>query len=128
MIFLVNLAATLFLTGLAWSMQVVQLRVLRPDQLPLHRTLNTRLMIAPMAIEFVTAAWLAIVRPTPLLIAALVLWIVVAYVTLRYSLLRHEPRQEAIIGRMRGWNLARTLAWSARSVLLLCILSSDARI
>ena len=61
-ILLTNLAATLFLTGLAWSLALVQLPILlRGDypelarQLAMHRRLNSRLMIVPMSVEFATS-------------------------------------------------------------------------
>ncbi|MBZ5600983.1 MAG: hypothetical protein LAO79_01615 [Acidobacteriia bacterium] len=118
MIVLINLAATLFLTGLAWSLQFVQLEVLQPEQLALHRRLNSRLMIAPMAIEFVTAVWLACVEPRTLPVAALVLWLAIAFATLRYS---HASRA-ARIADLKFWNALRTICWTARSLLLAVIL------
>jgi hypothetical protein len=119
MILLANLASTLFLTGIAWSLQFVQLEILLPEQLALHRKLNSRLMAAPMSIEFVTAVWLAIVQPRPAPITALVLWLILGYATVRYSLLWRDPAKQAIIRRKKFWNLVRTVCWTARSAIML---------
>jgi len=132
-ILLANLAATLFLTGLAWSLALVQLPILlRGDypelarQLALHRRLNSRLMIAPMSVEFATAVWLVFfpgAERVPFL-AALGLICVIAYATVRYSLLHRQLKRgynKPAMDRMRTWNLVRTLCWTARSAILLWI-------
>jgi hypothetical protein len=116
----INLAATLFLTGLGWSLQLVQLPILRPDQLPLHRRLNSRLMILPMAVEFASAAALAISQPRSASFAALVLWIPVGFATLRYSMTHSKSPDPAAL---RRWNLVRTVAWTLRSAILLYLVS-----
>jgi hypothetical protein len=132
---LANLASTLFLTGLAWSLAYVQLPILlRGDypelvrQLALHRRLNSQLMVFPMAVEFLTAVWLAFAPPaaigrTPTAVG-LGLVCVIGYATVWYSLLHrkltrgyHRPTMDA----MRTWNLVRTISWTARSGLLLWI-------
>ncbi len=125
-VLLANLASTLFLTGLAWSLQLVQLPILLSgdvSRLALHRRLNTRLMVLPMAVEFGTAAWLA--RTTPL-IAAFLLWCVVGYATLRYSLAHREGF--AKMDRLNRWNWLRTLCWTARSGILLWIVAGRLRV
>lgn len=126
---LANLAATLFLTGIGWSLQLVQLPLLfRGDypelvrQLALHRTLNSRLIALPMLVEFITAVWLVIEHPTSAVIAALVLWLPVGYATVWYSLLHRQIKKgynRAIMERMKLWNLVRTLCWTARAGILL---------
>jgi len=125
-VLLANLASTLFLTGLAWSLQLVQLPILLSgdvSRLALHRRLNTRLMVLPMAIEFGTAAWLA--RTMPLIIAFL-LWCVVGFATLRYTLIHREGF--AKMNRLTHWNWVRTLCWTARSGILLWIVAGRLRI
>src|SRR3954463_1811695 len=93
-ILLASLAATLFLTGRGWSLQLVQLPILRDDQRARHRELNSRLMILPVAVESITALWLAWIRPDPTLLAALGLWLVAAFATLRYSLVHRDPAKD----------------------------------
>src|SRR5579872_3197802 len=105
-ILVVNLTATVFLTAIGWSLQLVQLPILRPDQLPLHRRLNSRLMILPMAVEFASAVWLAISQPRLFPFVSLALWIPVGYATLRYSLTHLKSPDSADLKR---WNLVRTV-------------------
>jgi hypothetical protein len=118
----------LFLTALGWSLQLVQLRVLRPDQMRLHRILNSRLMLLPMVGEFAAAIALVVEQPESGPVAALALWVAIGYATLQYGLLHRtgirSSYTEAIMGRMRLWNLVRTLAWSGRSLILLWIVSA----
>jgi hypothetical protein len=64
-----------------------------------------------MAVEFLAAIGLAAASPTPLTLTALALWLVIAYATLQYSLGKGYKR----------WNFLRTLCWTARSTILLCI-------
>jgi len=132
---LANLAATLFLTGLAWSLALVQLPILLhgdyPElvrQLALHRRLNSRLMVLPMSIEFATSAWLVFAPPSGtgrgLFGLGLGFVCVVGYATVWYSLLHRKLTRgydKPAMDRMRLWNLVRTLCWSARSALLLWI-------
>lgn len=137
-VLLANLASTLFLTGLAWSLQLVQLPILLSGENPeltnrlmRHRELNTRLMVLPMMVEFATAAWLAwTVKTAPLWIAFL-LWCVIGYVTVWYSLLHRKPRtgfKKPALDRLRRWNWVRTLCWTARSGILLWIVAGEFRI
>ena len=137
-VLLVNLASTLFLTGLAWSLQLVQLPILvsgdHPEltlRLMRHRRLNTRLMALPMAVEFATAAWLAWSVRTGLLMIAFLLWCIIGYATVWYSLLHRKPRtgfKPPALDRMMRWNWVRTLCWTARSGILLWIVAGRFRI
>jgi hypothetical protein len=135
---LANLASTLLLTGLAWSLQLVQLPILTTGENPelkvrlmRHRVLNTRLMILPMATEFASAAWLAwSVRTAPVLIAFL-LWLIIGYATVCYSLIHRKPGkdfQKLALDRLKQWNWLRTLCWTARSGILLWIVAGEIRI
>jgi hypothetical protein len=129
-----NLAATLFLTGLAWSLQLVQLPILwredSPDllrALAAHRRLNTLLMVLPMSVEAVTAVWLALAVPSRALLSGLVLWCVVAWATACYSRLHLKLRggyRETSGDQMKFWNAMRALAWSGRSAILLWLVAA----
>jgi hypothetical protein len=137
-VLLANLASTLFLTGLAWSLQFVQLPILLSgddpeltSRLVRHRVLNTRLMVLPMALEFVTSAWLAWTARTALLLIAFLLWCVIGYATVWYSLLHRKPRtglKKPAMDRLKRWNWVRTLCWTARSAILLWIVMGEFRI
>jgi hypothetical protein len=135
---LANLAATLFLTGLAWSLALVQLPILlRGDypelvrQLALHRRSNSRLMVLPMAVEFTTSVWLVVMPPAAagrtLLGLGVGLVGIIGYATVWYSLLHRKLKRgydRSTMDRMRMWNFVRTLCWTARSALLLWIVAS----
>ena len=75
----INIAATLFLTGVVWALQVVQLPVWFEAEhhldIALHRRRNTILMTPPMVIEGVTAVWLYSVAPMALILL-MIIWIV----------------------------------------------------
>jgi hypothetical protein len=140
---LANLAATLFLTGLSWFLQVVHLPVFaKVDKLEfasyaaLHRRRNTVLMSGPMLIELVTALWLALDTPPGFshsnLFHAMLLLILIWLVTF----LRHVPLHarllqgddESVMRDLVRWNLTRTLLWTARSALMLWIAATRLRI
>lgn len=126
---LANLAATLFLTGLAWFMQIVQLplfSIVRAVDLAAYaarqRRRNTALMVLPMAVESVTAVWLWRDGPPgfsgvlfgPLVLLALI-WLVTwtRYIPLYSRLLRSYD--EAALQQLIAWNWVRTLGWSGRA-------------
>jgi hypothetical protein len=113
---LANLAATLLLTGIAWSLQFVQLPLLRVDDAEPHRRRNSALVAPIMAVETVTAA-LLLRDPSMPIVTAFVLWIGVAIGTAGYTLAHSRNRP----GLLPRWNLVRALCWTARSAILLSI-------
>jgi hypothetical protein len=131
---LTNLAATLFLTGNAWSLQWVQLPILlRGDypelvgQLTLHRRLNSRLMGTPMTVEVLTAICLFFTpaRGTILILATGALCVIL-YATSRYTRLHPRLRNgydQISMKQMREWNFVRALSWTVRSALMLWIVA-----
>jgi hypothetical protein len=138
-ILLANLAAALFLTGLAWSLQLVQLPILLQGdypglvrQLALHRRLNSRLMVLPMSVEFVTAVGL-LFSPVQrgAFLCALALWLPIGYATVWYMLGHHKLKRgynQPAMDRLKRANWVRTVCWTARSVILLCTLTARLRI
>ena len=115
-IFIANLAATLLLTGIAWSLQFVQLPLLRSDDVESHRRRNSALVAPLMAIETVTAA-LLLRDPSTAIIAAFVLWAGAAIGTAGYTMAHSRNR----IDLLPRWNLVRACCWTARSAILLSI-------
>jgi hypothetical protein len=115
-ILLTNLAATLLLTGIAWSLQFVQLPLLRQEDAEAHRRRNSALVAPLIAIEAVAAA-LLLRDPSPLIIAAFVLWIGVAIGTAGYTIAHSRNRLDLL----PRWNLVRASCWTARSAILLSI-------
>ncbi len=129
---LLNLAATLFLTGVVWVLQVVQFPLMLraggldfPGYVKHQRTRNTLLMAPVMLIEMVTAVWLLFDPRVPhrdALHAALLLlaiWIVTfaSIIPIHSKLTRGYD--ERLIQTLLRRNWIRTLCWTLRSALLL---------
>jgi hypothetical protein len=124
---LANLAATLFLTGIVWFLQVVQfpllLRLAKADfvaYVKAQRKRNTLLMALPMLVELVTAIWL-LVTPLPHreVFHALVLLAFVWFVTFwsivpLHSKLSRDYDESAIRILVRD-NWIRTICWTGRA-------------
>lgn len=133
---LANLSATLFLTGLAWFLQVVHLPLMfRADKSDFgryaktQRTRNTALMTGPMLIELITAIWLWIATPARLSHANLfhaflllaIIWIVTfaSIVPLHSRLI--AGYDEPVIGLLIRRNWIRTGCWTLRSAIMIWI-------
>lgn len=136
-------AATVFMTGLVWFVQVVHY--------PLHREVGTDSFAAyqrahlartgwvvgpPMAVEAVSATVLAL-RPAPGVPAALG-WMGLALLAVvwgstwglqvpAHRALERLGKHHQTLGRLVRTNWLRTLAWTARSVLALAMLWLGAR-
>jgi len=108
------------LTGVAWSLQLVQLPILRIDQLADHRRLNSRLLAGPMTIEFIAAVWLVIDRPGAATMAGLALSIAIGFATYQYSRVHSKSPD---VARLKRWNLIRAICWTARSAVLIFLIA-----
>jgi len=133
---LTHLAATLFMVGVIWFVQIVHYPLfarvgpnLFPSYSDAHSRLTTYVVGPPMLLELSTTVLLLIFRPTQIPAAAL--WIglaLVAVIWLSTALLQ-VPRHEALglgfdAAFHRGLvvtNWVRTIAWSIRGVLVLWI-------
>lgn len=131
---LIHIAATLFMTGVIWFVQIVHYPLMaRVDRESFveyerrHTRRTTWVVAPPMLIEVATALWL-VARPVagiPVvqtwvgLGLVLVVWILTA--TVQVPL--HRRLERGFDGdahrRLVRSNRLRTLAWSARSVLVL---------
>lgn len=125
---LANLTSTLFLTGVAWVLQVVHFPLLRIDRAASSRARNTALMSGPMLIELLTSVWLLIALPAGrgLVFAAVlvaVIWITTfaRIVPLHARLIR--GRDQSTIGALLRWNWIRTAGWTVRSVIIIWIVA-----
>jgi hypothetical protein len=129
-----NLAATLFLTGLVWELQVVQFPLMLraggldfPNYVKQQRIRNTLLMAPVMLIELITGLSLLLDPNLPhsdVFHAALlivVIWIVTfaSIVPLHSKLARGYS--EATVRTVIRVNWIRTVCWSLRSPILLWI-------
>lgn len=138
MILLVQAAATLFMTGLIWFVQVVHYplygRVGREEFVGYeneHAALTTLVVAPVMLVELLAAAWLVVDCPEPVprwttwLGAGLVaiIWASTAFLQVpAHSALSlgYQPEAHA---RLVSTNWIRTAAWTARSALCLWMMS-----
>ena len=138
-LFLLQLAATLFMTGLIWFVQIVHYPLFAAIDDPAflsytrrHGTLTSYVVAPPMLLELTTAlaALLPALRPgfvsapTAVVSAALVVGIWASTGLLQVPL--HErlgkSRDLALVHSLVQVNWLRTAAWSARALLLLLCL------
>jgi hypothetical protein len=144
---LVNLTATLFLTGLVWFLQLVQLPLFFSigaaelhSYVTRHRRRNTLLMAGPMLVEIYTAVrlwrdasgWERGELPGGNLFVALLLLAIVWIVTFawhmpQYGRLGRGDDDKAIHGLILS-NWVRTACWTGRSAIMLWITAGHLRI
>ena len=134
LIFLACLAATLFMTGVIWFVEVVHYPLLSrvgADPFPAYHAQHTRLtgrvVLIPMVVELLTSAWLVWDRPRGFgpvlawagLVAALATW----GITFFCSVPAHNRLSLGFDPTWHRWLVAtnryRALAWTAHAVILL---------
>ncbi len=138
LILLANAAATLFMLGLIWFVQVVHYPLFaavgRDGFVAFHAAhsrLTTLVVGPPMLLEAITAALLVIARPSVVPAAAAwtglalvgVIWLSTALVQVpNHSVLAASLEPGAIRALVAG-NWLRTVAWTARGALVLWLLA-----
>lgn len=136
---LAHAAATLFLTGLIWTIQVVHYPLFAQvgadgfrGYQAAHSTRITTVLALPWAVQGVTTAWLLVAPPAELapglVWAAAVLAAVPVVVTVALSIPAHQhlgagfdPAQHR---RLVATNWLRTAAWTAHSAVAVAMLAS----
>jgi hypothetical protein len=134
---LANAASTLYMSGLIWFVQVVHYPLFagvgREGWVPYaaaHQRLTTLVVGAPMLVELATAALLALRPPAgigrALPVAGLVLVLVAWASTALLQVPAHGRLTSAFdLDVHRGlvaWNWLRTVAWTARAVIVVAML------
>ena len=137
LVLLVHAAATLFMVGLIWFVQVVHYPLLSSvgselfsDYAAAHSRLTTRVVVAPMMIELVTAVVLLRFRPAGVRSTHMGVGLALLVVIWLSTFFLQVPQHEVLLGgfapeayhRLVVTNWIRTVCWSARGVLVLCIL------
>lgn len=132
-IFLANLLLAGFLTGVIWYVQIVHYPQFADvtdasfrHYHARHRSLTATVVAVPMTAELALSVALIFVRPAaisaPLALMAATLTVVVWVATFFVSVPLHDQLDSgynrAIIARLVRTNWLRTLAWTARLVLL----------
>ncbi len=126
---LTNVAATLFLTGAVWVLQVVQLPLFLETahvDIAAHRRRNTLLMTPPMIIEAVTAVLLFRIASSALILLV-VIW-AVTFVKIIPLFRRLEGNDRTAIKALMAWNWVRTGCWTMRAGILLWSIGDRLRI
>lgn len=138
LIFLANVAATLFMTGLIWFVQVVHYPLFAQVNLidfslyqAAHSRLTTWVVMPPMLIELGTAGLMLFFRPAT--IPAWPVWLGLGLVLLIWvsTFFLQVPQHNTLtlgfnaeVHRfLVASNWLRTLAWSARSLLVLWLVA-----
>ncbi len=131
---LVNLAATLFMTGVIWFVQVVHYPLFArvgatsfPQYEVLHSQATSAVVAVPMLIELFTGAALCVQKPDK--IDAWLLWLGLAMLGAIWvsTMFVQVPKHNLLAGGFNAevhhslvsTNWVRTVLWSARSLLLL---------
>ncbi len=135
-----NLAATVFLTGLIWFVQIVHYPLFAavgdsrfPSYERLHSELTTRVVAPVMIVEAITAVALLAVRPAMLGVPAawsglgfvILIWISTAFVQVPQHRVLAAGFSSSAHSKLVATNWIRTLAWSARSLLLLGSMAAE---
>ncbi len=133
-VLLAHLAATLFMVGVVWFVQVVHYPLFSrvgSKKFSLyseaHSRLTTYVVGPPMLIEAATALLLVFRRPEGVSLAATLIGLALVAVVWLSTALLQVPRHTALGSGFdqRAWswlvlsNWVRTVAWSARGVLVL---------
>lgn len=136
-ILLANLVSAVFLAGIGWYLQVVQLPLLHdrddfPDYIATHRLRNSLLMTLPMVIEIGAAVLLwwsskdAVSLDLLVLLGAILAMTFLGIVPGFHRLTKGYDG--ATVKRLLICNGLRTVGWTARSVILLWIVARSNRI
>jgi len=135
-VFTINFASSLFLTGLIWTIQCLHYPIFhRLDQsnftkhIHFHKSAISPLVIPVMTIELATSAWLAWAAETyPFLhqigfIMVVLIWLVTFFIQVPLHNKLSQARSVDSINRLVTSNWIRTFLWSLKAILSLTILN-----
>ena len=132
-VLVVNLAATLFMTGVIWFVQLVHYPLFayyRDDAFAIHANRTAYVVALPMLVEAFTAVLLLIERPTsPALWMGFFLVGLIWLSTYFLQIPMHAKLESGFLPmaheRLVQTNWLRTAAWSARSGLMLWLVANE---
>jgi hypothetical protein len=137
-VLLLNVASTLFMTGLIWFVQVVHYPLFNSVGAERfaayearHSNLTTYVVIVPMFIELITSIALLWQRPEFIatwqlwlgLLLVLVIWFSTAFLQVPQHNILSQGFNETAYNLLVSSNWLRTFAWTARSGLVIYWLS-----
>jgi uncharacterized membrane protein len=137
-VLLLNVASTLFMTGLIWFVQIVHYPLFNSVGAERfaayearHSNLTTYVVIVPMFVELITS--IALLWQCPELIATwqlwlgfilvVVIWLSTAFLQVPQHTILSQGLNETAYGLLVSSNWLRTIAWTARSGLVMYWLS-----
>ncbi len=138
LVFIACLAATTFMTGVIWFVQVVHYPLMDrvgSDSFDRyhagHTNTTSRVVLVPMVVELLTSAWLVFDRPRGFSLNLAILGFVLATLTWGITFFLSVPAHNHLsAGFDATWhrslvvtNIYRALAWTAHSILLLVVTS-----
>jgi hypothetical protein len=133
---LVNVAATLLMAGMVWTVQVVHyplFSLVGPGAFPAYERAHTRriagLLAVPWALEGLSSVWIAAAPPAGvpagLAVAGLVAAGVPVLVTVAHSVRQHARLADGfapeVLRRLLVGNAVRTAAWTLHAAVALAI-------
>ena len=139
---LLNLAATLYMTGVIWFVQLVHYPLFDgvgaagfADYEARHGRWTTAVVMPPMLLELATAAWLACRPPAGagrgVMVAGLVMVLALWAVTFFVSVPQHATLTAGFDARAHRTlvitNWIRTALWTVRGVLMLAVVQAVLR-
>jgi hypothetical protein len=136
-ILLANAAATLFMTGVGWFVQVVHYPLfgsVGPGEFrsyhKAHSRLTTRVVLMPMSVELLTSGWLVAERPAGVGPVAAWAGLALALLTWASTVLVQMPQHRRLapagVGALVARHWPRTVTWTAHSALVLGMLAAVA--
>ncbi len=134
---LANAAATLFMVGLTWFVQVVHYPLFEhvgergfPEYHRLHSNRTTWVVLPAMAIELATSFLLLLDPPggeTALTIAGAVLaaatWVLTAFAASAHSRIGTEGLSPGLLRRLLAASMARSLTWTLHGAVVLALVA-----
>lgn len=137
-LFTINLASSLFLTGLIWTIQRVHYPIFHrlgeqdfTNHIEFHKWAISLIVVPVMIIEIVTSAWLAWSAPfyqhlhqIGFVLVALI-WIITFFIQVPIHNRLSQTHNADVINRLVKTNWLRTTLWSLKSLLSLILLNTQ---
>jgi hypothetical protein len=135
LLFIVNLASSLFLAGLIWTVQCVHYPIFHRLDIPnftehinFHRSAISLLVVPVMSIELGTSVWLAWSASTSVflhqtgLAVVVLIWLTTFFIQVPLHQELSFERNENAIHRLVYTNWLRTFLWTVKATLSLIVL------
>ncbi len=139
LLLLANLAATWFLTGLVWFVQVVHYPLfceVDPERFAAyhaaHVKLTTRVVVVPMCVELFASIGLVLFPPSGVawpwvwvsLFLIVAIWVSTMLVQVRLHARLGAGWDRSVIRRLVATNLLRTFLWTTHALVLLYMVAA----